>query len=273
MSRSPKVGSDETLDVLLDGRLRIIQSKSGYRLSLDALLLAHFAEGSAGASIVDLGAGNGAVALMLAARVRSARLTGLEIQTKMVERARRSIALNSFGERLSMVHGDICAVEGLFRPGSFDLAVCNPPYRRLNSGRMNPDDEKRTARHEVTGRLGDFVRAARYLLRHGGRLAMVYPATRLVDLLHTMRAEDLEPKRVRLVHSFTGNEAVLALVEGVKGARRELQVLPPLVVYEDKKNYTREMKEIIAGRQPVTSSGGANGRRTAAAKRGALPDP
>ncbi|OGQ78322.1 MAG: hypothetical protein A3F90_01715 [Deltaproteobacteria bacterium RIFCSPLOWO2_12_FULL_60_19] len=252
MSQSPKAGKDETVDILLDGRLRIIQGSRGYRLSLDALLLARFAAVSTGASVIDLGSGNGAVALALAVRAPSARLTGLEIQEKMVERARRSIALNSFGDRLSMVHGDVCAFERLFRPGSFDLAVSNPPYRRLNSGRMNPDDEKRTARHEVRGRLGDFVRAARYLLRHGGRLAVVYPAARLVDLLQTMREEELEPKRIRMVHSFAGSEAVLALAEGVKGGRRELEVEAPFVMYDDKKKHTREMEELLAGRQPAS---------------------
>ena len=273
MSRSPKAGSNETLDVLLDGRLRIFQSETGYRLSLDALLLAHFADVPKGACVIDLGSGNGAVALMLAVRAPSARLTGLEIQEPMVERARRSVALNSFGGRLSMVHGDVRAVEGLFEPGSFDLAVSNPPYRRLNSGRMNPDDEKRAARHEVTGRLGDFVRAARTLLRHGGRLAVVYPATRMADLLQTMREEELEPKRVRMIHSFADSKAVLVLAEGVKGARRELEVMPPLVVYEDKKKYTREMAEIVAGRLLATSFRGANARRRAGVRRGELPDP
>lgn len=250
MSRLPKAGADETLDVLLDGRLRIIQSRRGYRLSLDALLLAGFAEVAAGASVIDLGAGNGAVALALAARAPSARIAGLEIQERMVERARRSIALNSFGAKLSMIHGDVRAIEPLFRPASFDLAVANPPYRRLNSGRMNPDDEKRAARHEVKGRLGDFVRAARYLLRHGGRLAVVYPAARLPDLLYTMREEGLEPKRIRMVHSFSGSEAVLVLVEGIKGGRRELEVEAPFVVYEDKGKYTRETEELLAGRRP-----------------------
>jgi len=273
MSQSPKAGRDETVDILLDGRLRIIQGSRGYRLSLDALLLAYFAEVPGAASIIDLGSGNGAVALALAVRAPSARLTGLEIQEKMVERARRSIALNSFGDRLSMVHGDVSAIERLFRPGGFDLAVSNPPYRRLNSGRLNPDDEKRTARHEVRGRLGDFVRAARYLLRHGGRLTVVYPAVRLVDLLETMREEELEPKRIRMVHSFAGSEAVLVLAEGVKGGGRELEVLPPFVVYEDEKKYTQEMEEVLAGRLPAISLGGASGRRKAAAKRGELPDP
>jgi tRNA1Val (adenine37-N6)-methyltransferase len=272
MSQSPEVKKNETVDILLNGRLRIIQGSRGYRLSLDALLLAYFAEVPGAASIIDLGAGNGAVALALAMRAPSARLTGLEIQEKMVERARRSIALNSFGDRLSMVHGDVCAIERLLRPGSFDLAVSNPPYRRLNSGRMNPDDEKRTARHEVRGRLGDFVHAARYLLRHGGRLAVVYPATRLVDLLQTMRAEELEPKRMRMVHSFAASEAMLVLAEGVKGGRRELEVEAPFVVYEDKKKYTWEMEEVVAGRLPATSLSGASARRRAAAKRGEPPD-
>lgn len=238
---------DETLDTLFEGKLSVLQSESGYRFSLDALLLAHFAPAGRKERVVDLGTGSGVVALILAAREPSLEVVGLEIQTAMADRAARSAALNGLSERVSIVHGDVRAARRLFTAGSFDAAVANPPYRRLASGRINPDGEKRVARHEIKAKLGDFLRAAAYLLRRGGRISLVYPATRMTDLIEAMRAEKLEPKRLRLVHSFEESEAALVLAEGVKGGGSELKIMPPLIVYARGRKYSPEMSALLAG--------------------------
>ena len=242
------IPATETFDTILQGKLTVIQGKSGYRFSLDALLLADFARRKGIKKIVDLGTGNGIVPLILAALGPRARVTGLEVQEQMVARARRGVALNQLEDRVEIVQGDVRSVEPLFAPESFDLAVCNPPYRAPRSGRINPDPEKRIARHETEGYLRDFLYAGSYLLRRGGTMALVYPATRAVDLLETMRQNGLEPKRLRLVHSFQQSPASLLLVEGVKGGRDELAIMPPLVVYRQGKEYTAELKAILAGR-------------------------
>ena len=244
--------TDETRDALFEGKLSVIQSKSGYRFSLDALLLARFAVVRKGKRGIDLGTGNGVVALILASREPSLKITGLEIQAEMAERAARSAALNGLSDRVSIVQGDVRAPEGIFSAGSFDIAVCNPPYRRLASGRINPNDEKRVARHEIKANLGDFVRAAAYWLCRGGAMSVVYPATRMTDLLQTMREKALEPKRVRPVHSFAGSEAALVMAEGIKEARSGLKIMPPLVVYTDERKYTPEMSAILAGQSFLT---------------------
>ena len=186
---------------------------------------------------------------MILAVLRSeARVTGLEVQEAMVHRARRGAVLNRLEDRVGIIQGDVRAVDKLFSPGSFDLVVSNPPYRAPRSGRSNPDPEKRIARHEVKGGLRDFLRAGCYLLMRGGAMALVYPATRAVDLLEGMRQNGLEPKRLRLVHSFERSPASLALVEGIKGGRSELAILPPLIVYREGKDYTAELEAILAGR-------------------------
>ncbi len=87
----------------------------------------------------------------------------------------------------------------------------------------------------------DFLRGGAYLLRSGGKFSLIYPATRANDLLVTMRTEGVEPKRVRFVHSFADAPASLVLAEGVKGARSDLQVMAPLVVYRNGKEYTPEV--------------------------------
>lgn len=236
---------DETLDTIFQGRLAVIQKRRGYRFSLDAVLLADFIKTHGKETIIDLGSGNGVVAIILAFLNPSAHLLGLELQEEMVERASRSVTLNELEKRVRIVQGNVCSIQQIFSPHSFDMAVCNPPYRRLAMGRINPDPEKRVARHEIKGSLGDFVHAGSYLLRRKGKMALVYPATRLLDLLELMRREGMEPKRLRLVHSFEKSPATLALVEGILGGRSGLEVMSPLIVYSGINEYSPEMISIL----------------------------
>ena len=239
------MNTHETIDRVFEGRVAVIQRRGGFRFSLDSLLLARFVEVRGRERIVDLGAGNGVVALSLAALNNGVDVVGLELQEAMIDRAVRGTALNSLGERVGMVRGDVRDVEKDFPAGSFEVAVCNPPYRPRRSGRVNPDRERLVARHEVEGELADFTRAGAYLLRHRGRMCLVYPSERAVDLFSVMRQHGLEPRRVRFVHSFAGAAATLILAEGVKGARTGLRVLPPLVIYRGEDEYTDEMAGLL----------------------------
>jgi tRNA1Val (adenine37-N6)-methyltransferase len=242
---SPK--SKETLDVLFDGKLSLFQSGTGYRFSLDALLLANFVTIKRREKIVDLGTGNGVIPLVLATLHRSAILTGVELQPAMTERARRNVQLNGLERRITILGGDVRAGERLAAEASFDVAVCNPPYRKPGSGRISANDERQIARHETQGDLGDFLRTGAFLLRAKGRMALVYSAGRCIDLLSAMREARIEPKRMRMVYSFAGVEASLVLVEGVKGGRSGVEVLAPLTIYLRGKEYTEEVAAMIRG--------------------------
>ena len=235
----------ETVDRVFDGRVAVVQGRGGYRFSLDSLLLAGFVAVRGRERIVDLGAGNGVVALSLAVLHDGVEVVGVELQEAMVERARRGVVLNGLGERVRMVAGDVRALDKELASGSFDVAVCNPPYRPPRSGRVNPDAERLLARHEVEGGLADFVRAGAAVLRQRGRMCLVYPAERLVELFAAMRAHRLEPRRVRFVHSFAGAPATRVLAEGVKQARTGLSVAPPLFLYRGEDEYTDEMARLL----------------------------
>jgi tRNA1(Val) A37 N6-methylase TrmN6 len=249
------VGSlDETLDTLFQGGLKLRQSRRGYRFSLDALLLACFAAVRPGESVVDLGTGNGVIALVLAYLYPGLSVTAVELQRGMTERARENARLNGFEKRIRVLCGDVRRIAQIAAPESHALVVCNPPYRKPASGRISSDPEKRIARHEIAGGLDDFTRAGAYLLRVNGGMAVIYPAVRTVDLLATMRAAGLEPKRLRMVHSFAGAEASLVLVEGAKGGRSGMKILAPLVIYEKGKQYSAEVASILAGAPHSVSS-------------------
>jgi tRNA1Val (adenine37-N6)-methyltransferase len=234
--------TDETLDDLTMGDLKILQAKNGYRFSIDPVLLSAFVPSVKNARVADLGTGNGIVPLLLSCRKEAREITGIERQSDMVERAHRTMQLNCLEASIRIVQGDLRNLPGELCAGSFDIVTANPPYRSQKTGRVAPGDERAMARHEIAGGLDDFLRAAAFLLNEGGRFYVVYLAERLAELLAGMRCFRLEPKRLRMVHSREGEPARMVLVEGRKNGKPGLIVEPPLIVYAGEgRDYTEEV--------------------------------
>ena len=187
---------------------------------------------TAGMKVLDLGCGNGAIALLLAHQHPPLRVVGLEIQPALASRALRGAQLNGLHDRVEIVEGDLRRVEALLPPTAFDLVLCNPPYREVGRGRLNPDPERSRAKHELLATLSDIAAAIRYALAPKGRACLIYHGSRLADLLTRLRAERLEPKLLRPVHSFPGADAELILVEARREGRPGLRMLAPLFVYQ-----------------------------------------
>jgi len=239
-SAGPQDG--ETMEILLNGALKVCQAEKGYRFSLDALLLASFFREKRAENILEIGTGSGIISLILAARNPTVRIKGLEIQADLADLARRNVALNNLAERISIETKDIRQVNG---EPLFDAAVFNPPYRRVNAGRANNHPQKAIARHEIEGGLRDFLRGACRLLKPFGRAAFIYPAARGGEAIYVMRRERIEPKRMRIVHSYPHSPGQFLLLEGLKDGGEELHILPPLFIYDEGKTYSQEMKQIF----------------------------
>ncbi|MBN1547933.1 MAG: hypothetical protein JW902_14880, partial [Syntrophaceae bacterium] len=111
--------------------------------------------------------------------------------------------------------------------------------------KVNPDRQKAVARHEVEGGFADFLHGAHRLLKPFGRVVFIYPAPRSAEAISRMRHEKIEPKRMRIAHSYPDSEAQFILVEGIKEGGEELHILPPLFIYRQGKEYSEEMKRIF----------------------------
>ena len=228
-SNSPacELRAGETIDAFMDGRLKLIQSRSGYRFSIDAVLLSQFVTTRPGDILVDLGTGCGIIPLMLLLAGSIQYALGLELQSQLADQAARNVLLNGFGGRIGVVLGDIR--QPPLSSHCADVVVCNPPYRKKQSGRINPDPQRAIARHEIMASLEDILTAARWVLKPKGRLAMIYPAFRLADVFWRMREFHLEPKKIRVVYPGLSSEAKLVLIEACLGGRGGLKILPPII--------------------------------------------
>ncbi len=234
--------------------LVVRQPRTGYRYSIDSLLLAAYAAPLCGAPALDIGTGSGVILLLLAAmRPGLRRGVGAEIQPRLLDFARRNIEENGFAGRLFAVPWDFREETGALGSERFDLVVSNPPYRRAGDGRRSPDPEKETARREVAGTLPELVRAAAARLVPGGRFATLCLPERLPELLGCASAAAIGPQSLRFVHPFREAPANVVLFAGDFRRAPGLAVLPPLVVHESKGVYSGEVRGIF-GALPVLAS-------------------
>lgn len=223
--------TDISRDHFFNGRIVINQPAAGYRFSIDAVILAHLALPLASSRVLDLGTGCGVIPLMMAFRCPALQLVGVEIQPALCAFARQNVADNAMTAHIRILEMDMRTLSRSDVGGPVDLVVSNPPYRQLNSGRINSDSQRAVARHELAVDLAGVMASARRMLQKTGRMAVIYPSVRTVDLLSTMRTQGLEPKSLTMIHSHRDAPARLVAAIAVKGGRPGLSVAPPLAIY------------------------------------------
>jgi tRNA1Val (adenine37-N6)-methyltransferase len=231
---------------MFQGKIKVVQKKDGYRFSLDAVILGRLAQVLSEDRVMDLGTGCGIIPLILVASGQVKEIVGVEIQEELAELARRNVALNGFDGTIRIVKEDLKKLPSLYPKSSFNFILSNPPFRKRATGRINPQEQKSIARHEIAVSLKEMLSVAQHLLKIQGKLFLIYPAFRLVDLFYEMRACGLEPKTLQCVHSQMHTPAKMVLVEGVKGGGVELQVKEPLVIYNAEGKYTEALEAVYS---------------------------
>jgi tRNA1(Val) A37 N6-methylase TrmN6 len=207
------------------GGLTLRQEDSLPLLGTDSLLLSRFATLRQGMRVLDLGCGVGVLEILLADREKTLTLDGVEIHPAAAALARRNLEEN--GLQGTILAGDLRDRQ-VFSQGHYDLIVSNPPYFTIHSG---PAATRRRAeaRSEGTCTLEELCAAAAPRLKTGGRFALVYRSERLTDLLCTLRAHALEPKRMQLVQARQDKPPKLVLLEAIRQGKPGLKVDATLI--------------------------------------------
>ena len=234
---------DITLDTIRD--IKLYQSKIGYRFSVDSLLLYDFVTLKRVNSIADLGTGSGIIGILLAKKYPDANISLFELQDSLIKLAKKNVVQNCLEDRVKVIRCDLRTLHAMpLTHHIYDLVVSNPPFRRLKSGLLNIEEEKAIARHELKMRLHELIDAVSLLLKTKGRFCIIYHPYRLSELINTLKKRELEPKRLRFVHSNVSADAKMILLEAIKGGRGGLKVGKPLYIYKENGSYTDEMNGI-----------------------------
>lgn len=199
------------------GPYTLIRPEGVFPLGGDTLALAAFATLRPHWKVCDLGTGSGALLLLLAGREPALSLTGVELDPLSAQTAQDNLDRNALPGQI--LQCDLRRTS--LSAGSFDLVISNPPYFRLGSGTSGG-----SARSEECCTLDQLCTAAARLVRNGGRFALCHRPERLVDLLASLRAHGLEPKRLKLLAHTPASPPSAVLVEAVRQGRPGLDILP-----------------------------------------------
>lgn len=211
----------------LGGGLEIYVTKA-YGFTTDAVLLADFAAPNAVESACDLGTGCGVIPLLWQKAGGPRRTVGVELQPEACGLAERSVARNGLEDKIRIANADLRYLPCQWK-GGFDLVVCNPPY--FKSLPKSPDFRRAAARTEGLCTLTDVTRAARRLLRPGGRFCLCQRPDRLADLIDCLRACELRLRRLQFVSHSPDKPPFLLLAEA--GAGPGFTLLPHLFLQTD----------------------------------------
>ena len=234
----------ERLDDLQRGGLRILQRPDGFRFGTDAVLLADFAGVRKGERVADMGTGTGVLPLLLSARAEGTTFDAFELQPQVADMAARSVAINGLERRIRVHQADCREAAGRIGHECCQLVVTNPPYMKGGTGLVSPAATRALSRSDSDCTLEEWMAACGRVLQNGGRLCCVFPAPRFLELCDAMRAARVEPKRVRFVVARETSSPKLVLVEGLKGGRPGLHVLPMLITHDAQGGFTAEMRRI-----------------------------
>ena len=231
-----------TQDDLKQFDLQLFQPRHGYRYSLDPLLLARFCgQPPSGGRIIDLGAGCGIISLVLARINPTASVVAAEINTEMAVLIDRNIQHNGLADRVSCHGEDVISLSKSYSVSTFDLVVSNPPFRTEGSGKISPLAGRDSARHETSAGLGDFLSAAKYLVKPSGRICFIHLPARLPEFMALATEMKLAVLRLRMIHSNAESPATMFMIELAKGRRGAPVVESPLFVRDMEGEYTNEV--------------------------------
>lgn len=228
----------------LGGGVSIIVSEK-HTFWTDTIILADFAKPKKSDKACELGSGCGAIPLIWCRNDLTKNIIAVEIQEDACSMLKRSIEMNNFSDRIKVINSDLRELKGKLEYSSFDLVVCNPPYKADGTGIPSSSNAQRIARHECMASMEEIIASASKLLNFSGRLCMCQRPERISDMITLMRKYNIEPKRIRFVQHRPSKPPKLFLIEGRKGGKPNgLIAEPVLFIEKDGGNFSDEMTEI-----------------------------
>ena len=238
-----------TEDGFLGGRLRILQPEKGFRAGIDSVFIAAAIPCQSGESVFEAGVGPGVAALCLLARNPGVKVAGVEVAARYAMICEENAKRNGVQDRLSVIHADVREAMrrdhiGMPAPGTFDHAMCNPPFFDEAKSTPSPHLLKSQAHAFGPEDLELWAKLLHAMLSPRGSVTFVHRADSLGQLLGCMqnRFGDI---RIAPLFPRRGASASRILVQGIKGSRAPLQILPGMVLHDDGNAFTPEADAVL----------------------------
>ena len=207
---------DERLDDLQYAGLKLVQNKNQYCFSNDAVLLCNFVKAKHSDIIVDLCSGSGVVGILALAKNNAKQAILVEKQPYLAKMSKKTIDFNNLSDKIEVLNCDILEAPKFLGAEKYDVVCSNPPYFLPNKNLLSGKKEIDMAKFEIDMTFDDLCKVASRLLKFGGKFYFVNDATRLAELVLTLKKYDFEPKKIEFVFTKSDIHSKVALFECAK---------------------------------------------------------
>ncbi|MFV8343385.1 tRNA1(Val) (adenine(37)-N6)-methyltransferase [Flavobacterium sp. XS2P39] len=160
-------------------------------------------------SILDIGAGTGVIALMLAQRSNAEQIDALEIDEEAYEQSVDNFENSPWSDRLFCFHAGLD--EFVEEPeDEYDLIVSNPPF--YTEDYKSENEQRDLARFTDAMPFEDLIEAAALLLSENGILSVIIPFKEEEHFLALAKEYELHPLKITRVKGTPTTEIKRSLL-------------------------------------------------------------
>ena len=201
------------------GKKMIVEEK-GLKITEDAILLSEFIKEyfsrkcknlKEKKSFLEIGAGQGIISLLLSELDVISKIFAVEIQKEVFSTLKKNIEINDLNEKIIPINKNIKSING-----EYDFIFSNPPYKKINSGKMPKNKTEQISKYEVLLTLEEIILEIRRLLKNYGEFFLVVPNSRLNDVFRYIYENRLNILSVK-VNKY--KKIDLVVVHGKKGGK------------------------------------------------------
>jgi len=222
-------------------KFSVQQDKTAMKVGTDGVLLAAWTPINHNPfSILDIGAGTGIIALMLAQRTHAEQIDALEIDEEAYEQAVENFGNSPWGDRLFCFHAGLD--EFIEEPeDEYDLIVSNPPFYSENYKTEN--EQRDLARFQDAMPFEELIEATDLMLSENGIFAVILPFKEEENFIALAKEAELYPVKITRVKGTPTSDVKRSLLAF---SRNEIQNVPidELIIETDRHVYTPEYIEL-----------------------------
>ena len=171
------------------------QDQCAMKIGTDGVLLGAWASlNSNPYSILDIGAGTGVIALMMAQRSQAQLIDALEIDHQAYEQCVDNFEQSPWNDRLFCYHADLNEFASEIED-TYDLIISNPPFFPEKSNQEQPEP-RALARFQDALPFDHLLSCTAKLLSIDGTMAVVIPYLEQDRFLHIAKQQQLFPNSI-----------------------------------------------------------------------------
>lgn len=192
----------------------------GLKITDDALILADFIKfclknEKNQKKMLEIGAGQGVISIILS-NLENILIDCVEIQKEIFEILNENIKNNGLQNKIFPINNDVKNIIG-----EYDYIFSNPPYKKINSGKLPEDETEKISKYEILLSLEQLFEEIKRLLKNYGQFFVIVPDDRLNDVFSYVYKNNMNILKLKIIEF---KKRKLVIVNGKKGGNKNSKI-------------------------------------------------